>query len=222
MSRPRIALIHATPLSIAPVAAAFASHWPDAELANVLDDSLAPDRQRAAIASATMFARFRMLTDYAVTLGAQGILFTCSAFGREIEAARRGRDIPILNPNEAMFDLALAAGARIGLIASFGPSVASLSADFADAARVSGKAVECVAVHASGAFESLAQGDGARHDALVAEAARHLPAVDAIMLGQFSMARARAAVASARHGTLVLTSPEAAVRQLRRRIEGMP
>ncbi len=219
MSRPRIALIHATALSVAPVAAAFAAHWPDAELANVLDDSLAPDRQRAAMAPETMFARFRMLTDYAVTLGARGILFTCSAFGREIDAARRGRDIPILKPNEAMFGVALHAGARIGLIATFEPSIPALSDEFAEAARASGREVECVSLHAAGAFEALRQGDGGRHDVLVADAACRLPDVDAIMLAQFSMARARDAVAAVRGAIPVLTSPEAAVRQLRARIE---
>ena len=40
---PRIGLIHATPLAIAPAASAFAEHWPEAEVVNLLDESLQSD-----------------------------------------------------------------------------------------------------------------------------------------------------------------------------------
>jgi hypothetical protein len=43
----RIALIHAVPMAIPPVAAAFDALWPEAERLNLLDDSLSVDRQRA-------------------------------------------------------------------------------------------------------------------------------------------------------------------------------
>ena len=47
-----------------------------------------------------------------------------------------------------------------------------------------------------------------------------LPEVDVILLAQFSMARARDAVSALRPGTNVLTSPHAAVEQLRQRLAG--
>ncbi len=46
-ARPRIALIHATPVAMAPIHAAFAADWPEAELTNLLDDSLSIDRARS-------------------------------------------------------------------------------------------------------------------------------------------------------------------------------
>ena len=79
--RPRIALIHATPLAMEPVAAAFRAGWPGAETVNLLDDALSADRGSGESIDAAMMRRFSRLTRYAVDYGARGILFTCSAFG---------------------------------------------------------------------------------------------------------------------------------------------
>ena len=39
----RIALIHATPIAIEPIRAAFTQLWPEARVTHLLEDSLAPD-----------------------------------------------------------------------------------------------------------------------------------------------------------------------------------
>jgi hypothetical protein len=88
---PRIALIHATRLSIDPIAAAFAQHCPDAQLMNVLDDSLSRDRERDGELTHAMIDRFVDLATYAKGTGADAILFTCSAFGPAIERSRTPR-----------------------------------------------------------------------------------------------------------------------------------
>ena len=51
-ARPRIGLIHATSVAVEPIRASFAAAWPDAELANLLDDSLTPNRIRRFVISA--------------------------------------------------------------------------------------------------------------------------------------------------------------------------
>jgi maleate cis-trans isomerase len=61
---------------------------------------------------------------------------------------------------------------------------------------------------------ALNRGEGAMHDAMLAEEALALQDCDAIMLAQFSTARARATVEQAT-GKPVLTSPDAAVRAMR-------
>jgi Asp/Glu/hydantoin racemase len=213
----RVVLVHATPLSMGPVDNAFAELWPAAATVNLLDDSLAPDKARSSSPQA-MYPRFRMLTDYAVSLGASAILFTCSAFGGEIEAARRAHSIPILKPNEAMLQDALAIGPRIGVIATFGPTVDSISRELTVLASSEGKRIDWVAELAEGAFEALAAGAAAEHDALVTAAATRLPSVDVVLLAQYSMARALPAVRNVANGVPVLTSPHAAVLQLRRRL----
>ena len=82
----RIALIHALKHSIAPIEASFARLWPEAQLANLLDDTLASDLAREGELTAAMTARFVDLARYARSCGADAILFTCSAFGPCIEA----------------------------------------------------------------------------------------------------------------------------------------
>ena len=107
MSRPRIALIHATPVAIDPIKQALAAAWPDAEPVNILDDSLSPDRASMGELSDEMIERIVALARYARKIGANGVLFTCSAFGPAIEQAASVLDVPVLKPNEAMFEAAL-------------------------------------------------------------------------------------------------------------------
>src|SRR5438309_11261228 len=102
----RIALIHATPLAMPPIAAAFRAGWPECETMNLLDDTLSADRAKLTHLDAAMYGRFRRLAAYALDHGAAGILFTCSAFGPAIETVAQEVPVPVLKPNEAMFDAA--------------------------------------------------------------------------------------------------------------------
>jgi hypothetical protein len=107
----RIALVHALKHSIAPIEASFARLWGDATLMNLLDDSLSADLARNGSLTADMTERFLLLGRYAASTGADAILFTCSAFGPSIEAvAREQAPRPVLKPNEAMIEQAVARG----------------------------------------------------------------------------------------------------------------
>jgi Asp/Glu/hydantoin racemase len=211
----RIALIHALRHSIAPIEAAFAALWPEARRVNLLDDSLSADLARDGALTPAMTDRFLTLARYAAGSGADGILFTCSAFGPCIEAAARAlAPLPVLKPNEAMIeDAAALAGARgrIGLLATFAPTLDSMPPEFAIAAPNA----TVVPRLAEGALAALDRGDAAAHDRAAAEAARALRDCDVIALGQFSLARAAPAVAEA-SGRAVLTTPESAVKKLKR------
>ncbi len=216
---PRIALIHALTESIPPINQAMARDWPEAERQNLLDDTLSADLARAGRLDAVMTQRFHTLADYAVAHGAQGILFTCSAFGPCIEAvARRHAGMPVLRPNEAMIDDAQAQarsrGGAIGLLATFAPTLQSMPAEFDDS-------VEVRTAMASGALLALQRGDAETHDRLAADAATALAdqGCRVIALAQFSLARARQAV-EARTGLTVLTTVDSAVARLRERLAG--
>src|SRR6476620_9437668 len=113
----RIALIHALTHSVAPINEALERDWPATTRMNLIDDSLSADLARGGRGlDEAMHERFQRLAQYAVDTGAQGILFTCSAFGPCIEAvARRHADIPVLKPNEAMVAEAAAGEGKLGL-----------------------------------------------------------------------------------------------------------
>jgi len=212
---PRIALIHAVTVAMMPVHDAFRQSWPEAECVDILDTSLSRDREREGRLSETMIGRFLLLAKYAEDNGADGILFTCSAFGEAIEQAAAQARVPVLKPNEAMFEAALAAGKRLGMLATFQPSVAGMEAEFRDIAGAAGSPASLDSFCVDGAMAALQSGDGATHDRLLAEAAPRFAGYDAVLLAHFSTSRAAAAV-RASVACPVLTAPDAAVARLKR------
>ncbi|HXL13827.1 MAG TPA: aspartate/glutamate racemase family protein [Bradyrhizobium sp.] len=209
----RIALIHALKHSVVPIEASFARHWPDAILMNLLDDSLSADVARDGRLTAAMTDRFLSLGRYAASTGADAILFTCSAFGPCIEAVTRERvPMPVLKPNQAMIEQAVARGHRIGLLSTFAPTLKSLPQEFPSTIQIVPKLAE-------GALAALDRGDRAEHDRLVAEASRDLRDCDLIALAQYSMAPAASLVAEA-SGRPVLTTPDSAVMKLKELLAG--
>ncbi len=222
-SRPRVALIHALAESQAPVLASFASLWPEADPFNLLDDSLPSDLAKAGAVDAAMTGRFLNLARYAAGCGdaarpTRGILFTCSAFGPAIDRVKQSLKLPVLKPNEAAFESALNLGATLGLVVTFGAALAPMSDEFQAMAQARGVKLRLKTARAAGALEALRAGELKRHDELIADAVQSLGDVDAIVLGQFSMARA-AAVVSGRTAAPVLTTPGAAVAKLRALVE---
>ena len=204
----RITLIHALKHSIVPIEASFARLWPEATLMNLVDDSLSADLARDGHLTSAMTDRFLVLGRYAVSTGADAILFTCSAFGPCIEAvAREHAPMPVLKPSEARSEQAAARGHRIGLLSTFPPTLASMPAEFP-------RSIEVVPKLAAGAMAALDRGDRAEHDRLVVEAARDLRDCDLIALAQYSMAPAAALVEEASR-LPVLTTPDSAVLKLK-------
>lgn len=216
---PRIVLLHATPVAIEPIQSAFAALWPEAQLVNLLDDSLSPDRARDPDLTPAMIDRFVRLGEYAHSVGAQGILVTCSAFGPAIEALAASLPVPVLKPNEAMFHAAVATGRRIGMIATFRPSVSTMSEEFADYVAEVGASAELSTIVVEDAMTALRRGDAETHNRLIAERAHELGDVDAIMLAHFSTSRAAAAVEQ-KLSMPILTAPGAAVLRMRELVEG--
>lgn len=90
-----------------------------------------------------------------------------------------------------MFEAALDAGGRIGMLATFAPSVPGIEDEFRQMAAARGsrdRMIETVCVPE--AMAAPKSGDGAAHDHLLAEAAPHIAGCDAVLLAHFSTARA--------------------------------
>lgn len=220
-------MIHATPLAVAPIKEAFERLWPQARRMNVLDDSLPSDLVATGCVDDALVARFIALVRYARQSGAQGVLFTCSAFGTAIEAAGAANGVRALKPNEAMFDEALDICAtlgrpgRVGLISTFAASVNGMAHELETMARARGLEVSLQVAVAQGALDALGRGDSEEHDSLISDAARLLLACDVLMLGQFSMSHMQDRIAS-ETSLPVLNSPDSAVRLLKRTVATIP
>ena len=213
-NHPRIALIHATPVAIDPICHTFKRLWPQARVTNLLDDSLSADLAAAGALDQSMIDRFCVLAKYVEAGGADAILFTCSAFGAAIEVARSAVRIPVLKPNEAMMEEAIATGPRIALLATFEPSLPSMRAELEQMAVVRKTNVKISTKAVPAALTALQGGDDAGHDTQIAAAAEEFADCDALLLCQFSMASAAERI-PARRGRSVFTSPYSAVARLK-------
>jgi len=214
----KITLIHAIKLAVEPANAAFREGWPEAKTKDMLDESLPKALARAGGMTESIIERFEKMAVKAKKKGSDGILFTCSAFGPAIDAAARRVDRrPVLKPNEAMFAEAIETGGTVGLIATFAPSIAPMAREFKTMVKATGSTNDLQTMFVFDAMDALVAGDVERHDALIAEEASTMVDCKALMLAQFSMARAKSAVEAAT-GLPVLTSPTSAVHALKARL----
>jgi Asp/Glu/hydantoin racemase len=210
----RIVLLHATPVAMQPILAAFTKLWPEAETINLLDDGLSIDRAREDDLSESLINRFVDFGQYGHRMGADGILITCSAFGPAIDKLATTVPVPVLKPNEAMFQAAIAQGSRIGMLATFAPSVGTMTEEFEEYLVRAGKKATLTTIVVDDAIRLLKGGDAETHNRLVAARAPEFAGYDAVMLAHFSTSRAAAAVRAVLD-VPVLTAPDTAVERMR-------
>ena len=150
----------------------------------------------------------------AAKASADAILFCCSAFGPAIDECRKQVSIPILKPNEALYEQLVAKSGNVSLLATFQPSLPSMLAEIAACAKEKGTSVNVAPHLVDGALQALLDLQPDEHNRLIAEAAAKQQACDVIALAQFSMAPAKT-LAATRTKTPILTTPDSAVAKLK-------
>lgn len=210
LRQPRqIAMIH-TVSGLIPLFDGLAKqHLPEWQGFNMLDESLLRGTIRDGVLSRTTMWRLAQMVRSAVEAGAGAVVVTCSSLGPAVDAATPFCPVPLFRIDEGMAQSAITLGQRVGVLATLRTTLDPTSDLIRRSAVQAGRACTVVAELAEGAFEKLAAGDTAGHDAMVAQSLRDLaPKADVIVLAQASMARALALVQDALHPTPVLTSPE--------------
>lgn len=207
-------MLHATEVAIDPITVAFEKDWPEAEIVNLLDDSLSPDRAQVAQLSESLTERFVLLGKYGYTAGADAILVTCSAFGPAIDRMKELLPIPVMKPNEAMFRAALSKGDAIAMIATFEPAIRTMESEFEEFSSETGRNALLDTILVSEAMTALRSGNVMGHNGIVASCATKLQPYDAVMLAHFSTSRA-SEMLQKRVNIPVLTAPDSSVQQLR-------
>jgi len=211
---PKIYLIHAADVAMPPIVASFRANWPEARIVNLLEDGLMNDLAADGRLTDAMIGRFVHIGHYCVKAAADAILFTCSAFGPAIEECRRQVAIPVLKPNEAMYEELVAKNRSVGLLATFQPSLPSMLAEIASYAKGRGTDVKVMPHLVEGALDALLANRPDEHNRLIAEAAARQQGCDTLAFAQFSMAPAKGLAAG--HTTLpILTTPDSAVHKLK-------
>lgn len=220
MTKPRIVLLHATPVAMEPIQKAFTAAWPEAETINLLDDGLSIDRAKSELLTEELIERFVDFGRYGLRMGADGILVTCSAFGPAIDRMIAEFPVPVLKPNEAMFRAAIESGKRIGMLATFAPAVVTMTQEFDDFVAETGAPAELETIVVDRAIDLLRKGDAETHNQLVSARAPDFDDKDAIMLAHFSTSRAADLVRKA-VSVPVFTAPDAAVERMKQLVLGV-
>ena len=186
-----VAFIHTSPAAIGPLMQFYAGAAPELEITNLLDDGLL--RLLAAGRGGDVRRRLgEMLRAAAETYEPELAMVTCSSVPKETaDSLARDFGFPLLKIDYPMARRAVRAGRRIGVAATFTPTLVPTSKLLRDAAAEAGVEIEIVEEVAPGAYDALLSNDAARHDELLAAAVESLQHrdVSAVVLAQVSMAR---------------------------------
>jgi len=212
----QLALIH-TVTALVPIFAELTQRLlPGWETFNLVDESLLRNTIRAGVLEPVTSRRLAGYVWSAVDAGAEAVMVTCSSLGPAVDATMPLCPVRLFRVDEAMADAALAAGRRIGVLATLTTTLQPTLDLIARRARLQHKDIALSHAVCAGAFEHLQKGERDRHDeAIAAELGRMAPVVDVVVLAQASMARVVDALPSGTVGVPVLSSPRLAVERLR-------
>jgi Asp/Glu/hydantoin racemase len=179
---------------------------------HLVDESLIKNTIAAGSLQKATVLRLVYHIDSAARGGASAVLVTCSSIGEGATVARGLFDFPVLRIDEPMAERAVAAGRRIGVLATLETTLAPTVRLLEHTAAAAGLKRDVVSCLCAGAFEAVLAGDVATHDRLVSEKLAALgPAVDVVVLAQASMARVVAELPPDKKTVPILASPELAV-----------
>ena len=219
MKRKKLGLIH-TSATLVPVFAQLCKEkLPGVEVFNIVDDSLVNGIMAAGGITPQIARRVSDYLKSAEAAGADQIMVTCSSIGPAVEAGAHAIRVPVLRVDQPMADKAVAAGKKIGVIATLRTTLEPTADLISHRAALAGKKIELSSRLCEGAFDALMSGDGVKHDTMVAAALRELSKrVDVIALAQASMARVVEALSPAHRRTPILASPGIAVDYLAKKL----
>jgi len=186
-----VAFIHTSPAAIGPLMQFYGEHAPELEITNLLDDGLL----RLLASGRAEAARKRlseMLRDAAETYEPELAMITCSSVPREMsDSLARDFRMPVLKIDYPMARAAVRAGRRVGVAATFPPTLAPTSKLLHDAAEEAGTEIEIVQEVEPRAYDALLANDTATHDRLLLDLIERLQERDVacVVLAQVSMAR---------------------------------
>ncbi len=185
-----IGIIHAALISSKSVQPFIEEIIPGVIVAHVVDDTIQNSNFacKPGVIPKNNFYKFATYAHFLEEAGADLILLACSTFNQAVELARPMINVPLLQIDRPMMDLAVKQGNRIGLLATVPTTVPASERLLREAAREGGKEINVTTVLCSEAFDAIKQGNVELHNRLLLEQIDRLSeTVDAIVLAQVSM-----------------------------------
>ena len=210
----RVTMIHAIAESIPPVRLAFSEEFPEAEVINLLDEGLLIDFNDQL--TPKLRRRMNNLIGYCQDNNADAIGLACSVYAPVVDSAKYFIDVPLISSYGPVMAEAVAAGARIGVIASVPATMRDSEHYLKLAADEAGKEIEphlCLAEDLIPVMR--AEGQAGLERRLEEEVLKLAPDVDVVLLSQFSFAAALAHLKTV-SPVPVLSAPHSSARALKR------
>ncbi len=210
----KIVVVHTSLVSHEELTRLFSEIIPEAEIRNIIDDSLLAEVSANGHITPGIVSRMCKYFENAQAIGADLIFNQCSSVGEAAAIAARTVSVPVLRIDEAMAEEAVSLGQRIGVVATVGSTVEPSCNLVRSKALSAGRNVEVIPYLVDGALDVLMREGRERHNALVMEAVRRCAReCDVVVLAQASMTVLLPLVSD--FDKPVLTSPERAVRRAR-------
>lgn len=163
---------------------------PDVKVYNIMDDSLLVDTRTYNGMTPTIASRMLNYAKAAENSGADGVIVTCTSVNAATKMIRPLLNIPIINIEEPVAEMAVEKGKKIGILATLPTSPAAIGRVIQEKADQQHKEIEIVNRVVDGAFDIYCEGDIARHDEMVREELYRLAEeVDVIAFAQVSMSK---------------------------------
>jgi len=208
----KVAVIHTFPYSLDDIKALFKKYIPEAEMINLIDDSLLEEALAHRGVTPQARRRYLQYAWAAQDAGADLILNQCSSYSECADWAAQALGIPVLKIDGPMAQQANKLGKRIAVIIT---AVSSVQTSCRLVESYGDRDTVVTPCFVEGAYEALlVEGDKAKHDAMVVAAVEKAAVTnDVIVMAQGSMVRLLPQLAHIKKP--VLTSMESGVAQLR-------
>ena len=186
----KIGVIHAAVFTATVVQKYIDEIMPEVTVAHAGDDSVQNTNLAAPVGTIPK-ANYRKFVTFAGFLedyGVDMILLACSTFNRAVEYAAPMMNVPLLQIDRPMMDLAVRDGKKVGLLATLPSTVPSSERLLRLAASEAGRDVEVSTILSAEAFKELRAGHPDKHNEILLDEIDKLSRkVDAIVMAQVSM-----------------------------------
>jgi Asp/Glu/hydantoin racemase len=208
-----VAYLHTSPVLIPMFTELSGREMPGVGIFHLVDESLIKNTIRDGRLTKNTIRRVLAMVESARGGGADVVVVTCSSIGPAASLAQQIFEFPVIRVDEAMAELAVRTGCRIGVAATLETTLAPTVGLIREKAAAAGRDVSIVESLCEGAFAAVLAGDTATHDRILGESlTRLVNDVDVVVLAQASMARVVDRLPPEIRRTPMLSSPVLAVR----------